>query len=202
MNLVRIIAPYGMGQMARNLTDAETGFLKPGMKLLLDRDTKYTAHFTQTLNESGIECLKLPPQSPNCNAHAERFVRTLKGQCLSRLFITGEGQLRKALKEFMEYYNHERPHQGLGGRIPQPCRELCSGKRTGKITGKKRLGGLLNVYFRAVNEAKPNNHKAKTAAFLTIFRNFISLCLARTTTTANVSKRSAAPCRRMGLFYI
>jgi putative transposase len=103
-----------MLQMARNLTDPETGFLKESMLLLHDRDTKYTAHFDRLLNESGVETLKLPARSPNLNAHAERFVRSVKEQCLSRMIITSVERLRKALKEYVEYYNHERCHQGLG----------------------------------------------------------------------------------------
>ena len=83
--------------MARNLSDPETGFLKPGMLLLHDGDGKYTAHFDRLLNESGVETKKLPPESPNLNAYAERFVRTVKEQCLSRMIITNEKQLRGAL---------------------------------------------------------------------------------------------------------
>lgn len=151
-------------QAGRNLTDPETGFLKEGMFLLHDRDGKYTAHFDRLLNESGIETVMLPPRSPNCNAHAERFVRTLKEQCLSKLVIVSEGQLRKVLLEFTEYYNHERPHQGSGGQIPEPGPEFKNRKNKGKIVRKQRLGGLLNVYFRTENELKPNHHKEKTAA--------------------------------------
>ena len=153
-----------MLQMARNLTDRETGFLEPGMMLLHDRDAKYTAHFVKTLDESGIQTLKLPAQSPNLNAHAERFVRTVKEQCLSRMIITSEGQLRKALKEYEEYYNNERCHQGLGNRIPlEEDQDGIFGKK-GKIRKKQRLGGLLNVYFRDENTRKPRQRNDKTAA--------------------------------------
>ncbi len=153
-----------MRQMARNLTDPETGFLKDGMTLLHDRDDKYTAHFDRILNECAIETLKLPPESPNLNAHAERFVRSVKEQCLSRLMITSEKQLRKALRQYAEYFNHERCHQGLGNRIPCPREEFVQSPGNGKIIRKQRLGGLLNVYFREKNELKPNHHNAKTAA--------------------------------------
>lgn len=153
-----------MLQMARNLTDPETGFLEPGMFLLHDRDTKYTAHFARLLGESGIETLKLPARSPNLNAHAERFVRTVKEQCLSRMIITSEGQLRKALKEYVEFYNHERCHQGLGNRIPLEENQNGIFRKKGKIRKKQRLGGLLNVYFRDENTQKPRQHNDKTAA--------------------------------------
>ncbi len=153
-----------MLQTARNLTDPDTGFLTPGMMLLHDRDTKYTAHFDRVLNESGVETVRLPPRSPNLNAHAERFVRTVKDQCLKRLIITSESKLRNALKEFVEYYNHERCHQGLGNHIPDPSETNRTQTKEGKIIRKQRLGGLLNFYYRQKTCPKPNPHNAKTAA--------------------------------------
>jgi hypothetical protein len=153
-----------MRQMARNLTDPESGFLVEGTLLLHDRDSKYTAHFDRILNESGVGTLKLSPESPDLNAHAERFVRSVKNQCLSRMIITSEEQLRRALREYVEYYNHERCHQGLGNQIPCPRMEDGFEQKEGKITKKQRLGGLLNFYSRAKNEPKPNHHNAKTAA--------------------------------------
>jgi hypothetical protein len=153
-----------MHQMARNLTDPETGFLKPGTKLLHDRDTKYTSHFDRILNGSGVKTLKLPPKSPNTNAHAERFVRSVKEQCLSKMIITSEDQLRKALIEYVGFYNQERCHQGLGNRIPEKSKFGLIEKKEGKILKKQRLGGLLNFYFRVENETKPNHRNDKTAA--------------------------------------
>jgi putative transposase len=120
--------------MARNLTDPETGFLKSGMTLLHDRDSKYTAYFDRFLKESGVETLRLPGQSPNCNAHAERFVRSVKSQCLSRMIITDEAQLRKALKEYVEYYNHERCHQGWA------TESRNRGRKTFPGAGRERSG--------------------------------------------------------------
>jgi putative transposase len=153
-----------MLQMARNLTEPETGFLRKGTLLLHDRDTKYTAHFDRILNESGVETLKLPARSPNLNAHAERFVRSVKEQCLSRMIITSEEGLRKALKEYIEYYNHERCHQGLGNQIPCPRAEDSIGQRDGKITKKQHLGGLLNFYSRERTELKHNRVNEENVA--------------------------------------
>ena len=154
-----------MAQMAKNLTDPESGFLEDGMVMLHDRDTKYTANFASLLNESGIETLKLPPKCPNMNAHAERFVRSVKQQCLSRMIITSEEQLRKALREYETYYNQERPHQGIGNWIPA---EYSTGRKevkpVGEIRRKQRLGGLLNFYSRDENTQKPNQHNAKSVA--------------------------------------
>ncbi len=153
-----------MLQAARNLTDPETGFLREGMMLLHDRDTKYTAHFSRLLHESGIEALKLPAKSPNMNAHAERFVRSIKTQCLSRMMITSEKQLRKALREYVDYYNHERCHQGLGNRIPCPIAEDVTEQKNGKIRRKQRLGGLLNFYSRKKIMSKPNQDNRENVA--------------------------------------
>ncbi len=153
-----------MLQMARNLTDPDSGFLPPGSLLLHDRDTKYTAHFNRALNDAGVETLALPARSPNCNAHAERFVRSVKSQCLFRMIITSEDQLRKALREYLEYYNHERCHQGLGNQIPEPNSERTDGNLNGKILRKQRLGCLLNVYFRAGNVPKPNQDNEENVA--------------------------------------
>ncbi len=152
-----------MRQTARNLTDPEDGFLKPGMVLLHDRDTKYTANFTRILNESGVETRKLPPESPNLNAYAERFVRTVKEQCLSRLIITSETQLRKTLREFLAFYHHERCHQGIGNVIPFPLPEHHVNTLEGRITKKSRLGNLLNFYFRLPNPEKTLSNQEKIA---------------------------------------
>jgi putative transposase len=147
-----------MRQMARNLTDPEHGFLKGDCVLIHDRDAKFTAHFDRLLNESGIKTVKLPPQSPNLNAYAERFVRTVKEQCLNRLLIVGESMLRKALKEFAEHYHHERCHQGLGNVIPFPKQEYHVGSLNGKIRRKTSLNGLLSFYYRYENSQNSNEN--------------------------------------------
>jgi hypothetical protein len=110
-----------MSQITRNLTDPESGFLKEGDLLIHDRDAIFSAHYFGLLNASGIKTVKLPAHSPNLNAFAERFVRTVKDQCLSRLFKTSEKQLRYVLNEFTAHYHFKRPHQGIGDVIPLPC---------------------------------------------------------------------------------
>ncbi len=140
-----------MCQHARNLTDPETGFLKEKDILLHDRATKYTTHFCRILNQSGVKTKKLPPESPNLNAYAERFVRTVKEQCLKRLIITNENQLRLVLKEFLKYYHHERCHQGIGNVIPFPRPDDNIGNKKGKVIRKSRLNRLLNYYHRIQN---------------------------------------------------
>jgi transposase InsO family protein len=114
--------------------------------LIHDRDPLFTAEFLEILKSSGVQLLKLPPRSPNLNAHAERFVRTIKESCLERMILFGEGSLRKAVHEFVEHYHRERNHQGLDNRLILP--EQLIGDRAGAIQRRSRLGGMLNYYYR------------------------------------------------------
>jgi putative transposase len=92
--------------------------------------------------------VKLPARSPNLNAYAERFVRTIKESCLERIILFGEGSLRKAIHEFIQHYRYERNHQGLGNPLIMR-EESCVGS-TGEIQRRQRLGGMLNYYYRQV----------------------------------------------------
>jgi len=100
-------------QCGRQLTDAVDGFLVGKRFLLHDRDPLFSEAFRETLAATGVETVRLPPRSPNLNAHAERYVRTIKEACLNRLIFVGEGSLRRAIGEFVTHYHHERNHQGL-----------------------------------------------------------------------------------------
>jgi putative transposase len=106
-----------MSQIARNLTDAVNGFFTGKRYLIHDRDPLYTQDFLAILAGSGIESVKLPPRSPNLNAYAERFVRTIKEGCLEQMILFGEDSLRKAVREFVAHYHLERNHQGLDNRL-------------------------------------------------------------------------------------
>ena len=99
------------------------------------------------LAEVGIESVKLPPRSPNLNAYAERFVRSIKESCLDRLILFGEGSLRKAVREFVAHYHLERNHQGLGNQLLAPA--INTADCHGAIQRRERLGGMLNYYHRA-----------------------------------------------------
>ena len=99
-----------MSQVARNLSDAEEGFLTGKRYLIHDRDPLFTTEFVEILKSTGVQSVKLPPRSPNLNAHAECFVRTIKESCLERMILFGEGSLRKAIHEFVEHYHRERNH--------------------------------------------------------------------------------------------
>jgi putative transposase len=137
-----------MAQMARNMTMAEVGFLNGCRYLLHDRDTKFCAAFDGILEAVGIQAVKLPPQSPNLNAHLERWHRSVKQECLSQLILFGEKSLRHALCEYVSHYHIERNHQGKDNVILFPAPEDRIGEPTGKIQTRERLGGLLKFYHR------------------------------------------------------
>jgi len=135
-----------MGQVARNLSHEGDGFLTGKGYLIHDHDPLFTGEFVKTLAAVGVKSVKLPPRSPNLNAHAERFVRTIKESCLDRLILFGEGSLRKAIHEFTAHYHLERNHQGLGNRLIIPCVTEPGTDRV--IRRRQRLGGMLNYYYR------------------------------------------------------
>ena len=135
-----------MTQIARNLTDDVDGFFKGKRYVIHDRDPLYTIEFLSMLAEQGIESVKLPPRSPNLNAHAERFVRSIKESCLERMIFFGEDALRKAVHDFVAHYHFERNHQGLGNRLIVPL--TTSVETAGTVQRRQRLGGLLNYYHR------------------------------------------------------
>jgi transposase InsO family protein len=135
-----------MTQIARNLTDDVDGFFKGKRYLIHDRDPLYTREFLSMLSEQGIDSVKLPPRSPNLNAYAERFVRTIKESCLERMIFFGEEALRNAVHEFVAHYHLERNHQGLENRLIVPL--AASVETAGSVERRQRLGGLLNYYHR------------------------------------------------------
>lgn len=136
-----------MLQMARNLTDAETGMLRGTRHLIVDRDTKFSKAFRTFLAREGVEVIRLPPRSPNLNAFAERFVRSVKSECLSKLIPIGVPMLRRAMHEYMEHYHRDRNHQGLANELIVPLR--VSPSRFEPVGRRARLGGMLSYYERA-----------------------------------------------------
>ena len=144
------ITPYPDGdwvrQMTRDLTNVEDGFLLHQSYVLVDRDTKFLPLREYLTSCSEVEPVVLPPRSPNLNAHLERFMRSLKHECLNRMIFFGPTSLQKALKEYAEHYHHERNHQGLKNRIPFPGKDV--GVLDGGVDCSERLGGLLRYYHR------------------------------------------------------
>jgi putative transposase len=133
-----------MSQIGRRVTDAVDGILKGKRYLIHDRDPLFTAEFLNLLAGVGVESVKLPPRSPNLNAHAERFVRTIKESCLDRVVLFGESSLRKTVSKFVAHYHTERPHQGLGNRLIRP--DPSHGRNTGVPAAStlRRLAELLS----------------------------------------------------------
>jgi len=133
-------------QCARQLTDHCDGFLLGKRYLIHDRDTKFTQAFDQLLRDSGVEPIVLPPRSPNLNAYAERFVRSIKSEALDQMIIMGEASLRHILKQYLAHYHTERNHQGLDNQLIEPEAEVVD--RASQVEHRERLGGLLSYYHR------------------------------------------------------
>lgn len=135
-----------MMQVARNLTDEFDGFLKSYQYLIMDRDTKFTPAFRDFLEREGVEPVRCPPRAPRCNAIAERFVRSIKEECLERMVLIGERSLRRALREYEIHYLRERNHQRLSNRLLEPSNVVDF--HTGTIQRRERLRGMLSFYYR------------------------------------------------------
>jgi len=136
-----------MEQVARNLTDAFDGFLQGKRYLIHDRSPLFTKGFAKILKAVGVDVLKLPARSPNLNPHAERFVKSIKSECLDKMIFFGERSLRRAIDQFISHYHGERNHQGLGNELIAGAESV--GQTEGEIVCHERLGGLLRYYHRA-----------------------------------------------------
>jgi transposase InsO family protein len=124
----------------------ETGLLSDGRLLLCDRDPKWSLAVQQWLCTAGVRVVRTPPGAPNCNAYAERFVRSVKEECLDRIVSLGERHLRRTLWEFGTHYHRERNHQGLGNElIDRPS----GAQSMGVVRRRQRVGGILNFYYRS-----------------------------------------------------
>jgi len=121
--------------------------LAPGDYLIHDRDSKFCPAFQRTLEETGVKWVVLPARSPNLNAHAERWVRSVKEECLSRVTLFGERALWHALRHYTHHYHQERNHQGKGNVLLLPT-ATYSQNRDHLIQCRERLGGLLKYYYR------------------------------------------------------
>jgi transposase InsO family protein len=135
-----------MLQIGRQMTDPVDGIVGHRGMLICDRDRKWSAQVRRLLEGSGVHVLRTPFRAPNCNAYAERFVRSIKEECLDRIVPLGDRHFRRTLREFVMHYHGERNHQGLGNVLidtepPTP--------KSGRLQRRQRLGGLLSYYHRA-----------------------------------------------------
>ena len=135
-----------MLQIARNVTDAQSGALHAKRYLIIDRDTKYSQQFRRLIRDNGTTVIRLSPMSPNLNAYAERFVRSIKDECLNRMIFIGQASLRRAVAEYMAHYHSERNHQGLENRLIHARKAVAANDSA--ICRQARLGGTLNFYYR------------------------------------------------------
>jgi len=135
-----------MRQIARNVTMEGCGALRHCRYLLHDRDTKYTQSFRAIMASGLVEPLVLPARSPNLNAYAERWVRSVKEECLCKVVLFGERSLRRALGEYVEHFHSERNHQGKGNVLLFP--HDTEARRAGPVQCRERLGGLLRYYHQ------------------------------------------------------
>lgn len=135
-----------MKQIARNLTDMVDGFLLGKRYLIHDRDPVFTDSFRQMLRDFGIDPLKLPARSPNLNSYCERFILSIKSECLYKLIPLSESHLRTIVNNYIDHYHHERSHQGLNNELIEKIDTV--GRTEGAIKRKERLGGLLSYYYR------------------------------------------------------
>jgi len=134
-----------MKQVGRNLTDCVDGFLCGCRYLIHDRSSLFTKEFLAILKSGGVKSVRLPARSPNLNAFAERFVKSIKSECLDRVILIGEGSLRRAVDQFCDHYHRERNHQGLENKIIEP---VFTQSRAGEVNCRERLGGLLRYHYR------------------------------------------------------
>jgi transposase InsO family protein len=131
-----------MRQVVRTVTMADAD---PCRVLICDRDAKWSAAVRELLKEAGIRVVQTPYQAPNANAHAERFVRSIKEECLDRIIPLGERHLRRAVHEYVAHYHLERNHQGLGNALI----EGVAARTVGAIHRRPRLGGMLRAHFKS-----------------------------------------------------
>jgi len=137
-------------QQARNLMLA-MGERPDGFRFLVrDRDTKFTAGFDAVFADVGIEVLRSPPRAPKANAYAERWVSTIRRECLDRMLIFSERQLVHLLTEYEGHYNRHRPHRALGQRPPIADLGIARADVSGPVRRTEILGGLINEYRHAV----------------------------------------------------
>ncbi len=137
-----------MKQIARNVTMDEWGFLGNCRYLIHDRDTKFCQSFRDIIESGDVKPLRLPARSPNLNAFSERWVKSVKEECLSRLILFGESSLRNSLREYLAHYHGERNHQGKDNILLFPIGRKARNHGGDAIGCHERLGGLLKYYQR------------------------------------------------------
>jgi putative transposase len=135
-------------QVARNLVGDLVARGRSFRFLIRDRDTKFTASFDEVFTSEAIEVIKTPVRSPRANAYAERWVRTVRSECLDRTLIAGRRHLEQVLADYVRHYNGHRPHRGLGLAVPTHPENSSDDTAAGHIVRHDVLGGLIHEYER------------------------------------------------------
>jgi transposase InsO family protein len=130
---------------AQQLREA-TPFEQKPKYLIRDNDAKFSTHFQQVAESAGIKILKTPFQAPNANAICERLMRSIRQECLDHFLVLSERQLSRLLRNYLEYFNYYRPHQGIGQVTP--IKSVMTKPPGGKIVAFPVLGGLHHYYER------------------------------------------------------
>jgi putative transposase len=116
--------------------------------LIRDRDSKYSAAFDEVLRSERIRTVKTPVRAPRANAIAERFIRTVRSECLDWLLILNRRHLERVLRVYADHHNTQRPHRGVGLRPPDPTNLGATPTRS-EVHRHDRLGGLIHEHYRA-----------------------------------------------------
>jgi putative transposase len=142
------INPTGawLTQQARNLSF--TGLFERMRFLIHDRDSKFSGAFDEVFRSEGIQVIYTPIRAPRAKAHAERFIRTIRAECLDWLLILGRRHPESVLRVYPTHYNRERPHRALALHPPQPGPAITR-PNTGRIERSDLIGGLIHEYRRA-----------------------------------------------------
>ena len=114
--------------------------------LIHDRDAKFPTSFDSVFASEGIDILRTPYRTPTANAFAERWVRSVREECLDKLLIMNQAHLRRVLRDYVDYFNRARPHQGIKQRCPIPIER---GRQIGAVKRRDVLGGIIHDYDRA-----------------------------------------------------
>jgi transposase InsO family protein len=134
--------------VAQQLREATPYGLTPRF-LIRDRDSEYGDDFARVAKASSIEVLKTPYRAPKANAICERFLESVRRECLDHLLVVGDRQLHRVIKEYVEYFNRARPHQGIGQKIPEGIGPQPAWPRRGRLITVPVLNGLHHDYRRA-----------------------------------------------------
>ncbi len=135
-----------VSQQARHLSGQIQDGAVPARFLIHDRDTKFPAAFDTVFTAADVTIIRTPVQAPNANACAERWIRSVREECLDKILVLGERHLHRVLTAYVDYYNHARPHQGIDQQCPVPL--VRSTARDGPIERRDILGGVLHDYYR------------------------------------------------------